>query len=308
MHKQTDLGSPLTSTSTLLTSSLVFSFCFSSFFLSHFLLVCFIHFSSFLLVFFHVLSFSSFSSSSNHPNFRKNALGAKRPFSELWEQCESHNSRSNSRSDSRSWSEPTKERFSFAPVFSKLFFSRMGWTPRARPHSPWTWANNCNLLTKMGISLRPRLHRPRSELPNSRGLFVASGTRTRQPTVGCSWAHSPHTSPSAPSPPSLGNTQMVKCSFPPPEVWNSEHHNRTIAIASDFRVDRAKSPEILQKQGVLGSEIAARNRKSLATFHRTLKSQCSIAFSIVSEIAAMSGIRDGHRNRKSQKIAAISVR
>ena len=53
---------------------------------------------------------------------------------------------------------------------------------------------------------------------------------------------------------------------------------RTIAIASDFRVNGAKSPDFLQKEGVLGSEIAARNRKSLATFHRTLKSQCSICF------------------------------
>ena len=52
------------------------------------------------------------------------------------------------------------------------------------------------------------------------------------------------------------------------------------AIASDFRVDGAKSPEIPQQEGVfLGSEIAARNRRSLATFHCTLKSQCSIAFS-----------------------------
>ena len=49
----------------------------------------------------------------------------------------------------------------------------------------------------------------------------------------------------------------------------------------------------------MGSEIAARNRNSLATSHRTLKSQCSIA-SLVSEIA-ISGVRDGHRNRKSQK-------
>ena len=58
------------------------------------------------------------------------------------------------------------------------------------------------------------------------------------------------------------------------------HQNRTIAIASDFRVDGDKTPKIPQKEGVLGSEIAARNRKSLATFfHRTLKSQCSIAFS-----------------------------
>ena len=59
------------------------------------------------------------------------------------------------------------------------------------------------------------------------------------------------------------------------------HQNRTIAIASDFRVDGAKSPEIPQKEGVLGSEIATRNRKSLATFHRTPKSQCK-----VSEIAS----------------------
>ena len=78
------------------------------------------------------------------------------------------------------------------------------------------------------------------------------------------------------------------------------HQNRTIAIASDFRVDGAKSPEIPQKEEVLGSEIATRNRKSLATFHRTLKSQCSIAFSCLRN-RAISGVRVGHRNRKSQK-------
>ena len=32
-------------------------------------------------------------------------------------------------------------------------------------YSPGTRANDCNLLGKWGISLRPRLHRPRSELP-----------------------------------------------------------------------------------------------------------------------------------------------
>ena len=32
-----------------------------------------------------------------------------------------------------------------------------------------------------------------------------------------------------------------------------------------------------QKEGVSASEIATRNRKSLATFHRTLKSQCKVA-------------------------------
>ena len=47
--------------------------------------------------------------------------------------------------------------------------------------------------------------------------------------------------------------------------------DRTIAIASDFRVDGAKLPEIPQKEGASVSEIATRNRKSLATFHRTLK-------------------------------------
>ena len=50
----------------------------------------------------------------------------------------------------------------------------------------------------------------------------------------------------------------------------------------------------------MGSEIAARNRKSLATFHRTLKSQCNIAFSCPRN-RAISGVCDGHRNRKSQK-------
>ena len=35
------------------------------------------------------------------------------------------------------------------------------------------------------------------------------------------------------------------------------HQNRTITIASDFRVDGAKSPEIPQKEGVSGSKIAA---------------------------------------------------
>ena len=76
--------------------------------------------------------------------------------------------------------------------------------------------------------------------------------------------------------------------------------NRTIASASDLRVDGAKSPEIPQKEGALGPEIANQNRKSLATFHRTLKSQCSIAFSCLGN-RTISGVRDGHRNRKSPK-------
>ena len=82
---------------------------------------------------------------------------------------------------------------------------------------------------------------------------------------------------------------------------NLAHQNRTIAIASDFRVDEAKSPEIPQKEGrVLGSEIAARNRESIATFHRTLESQCSIAFPCLGN-RTISGVRDEDRKRKSQK-------
>ena len=83
-------------------------------------------------------------------------------------------------------------------------------------------------------------------------------------------------------------------------VLSLAHQNRTIAIASDFHVDGAKSPEIPQNEGVLGSEIAARNRRSLATFHRTLKSQCIIVVSCLGN-RTISGVRDGHRNRKSQK-------
>ena len=85
------------------------------------------------------------------------------------------------------------------------------------------------------------------------------------------------------------------------------HQNRTIAIASDFRVDGAKSPEIPQKEGALGSEIAARNRKSLATFHRTLKSQCNLALSCLRNRAIFWGLRWASQSQVA-KIAAISVR
>ena len=69
---------------------------------------------------------------------------------------------------------------------------------------------------------------------------------------------------------------------------NLAHQNRAIAIASDFRVDGAKSPEIPQQEGVLGSEIAALNRRSLATFHRTLNRNGSL-LSLVSEVARFLG-------------------
>ena len=53
------------------------------------------------------------------------------------------------------------------------------------------------------------------------------------------------------------------------------HPNRTIAITSDFRVDGPKTPEIPQKEvlGLRDIDTAARNRKSLATLYRALKSQ-----------------------------------
>ena len=72
----------------------------------------------------------------------------------------------------------------------------------------------------------------------------------------------------------------------------------TVALLkhSDFRVDGAKSPEIPQKEGASGSDIATRNRKLLAAFHRTLKSQCG-----VSEIASDFWVRDGHRNRQNRQ-------
>ena len=83
------------------------------------------------------------------------------------------------------------------------------------------------------------------------------------------------------------------------------HQNRIIAIASNFRVDGAKSPEILQK--ACAQKIAAWNRKSLATFHRTLKSQCSIAFSCLGNRCDFWGLRWASQSQIA-KIAAISVR
>ena len=75
-------------------------------------------------------------------------------------------------------------------------------------------------------------------------------------------------------------------------------HNRN---RSDFRVDGAKSPDIPQKEGALRSEIAARNRKSLATFNRTLTSQCSIAFSCFRNRCGFWGPRWASQSQKSQQ-------
>ena len=82
-------------------------------------------------------------------------------------------------------------------------------------------------------------------------------------------------------------------------VWNLAHQNRTIAIASNFRVDGAKSPG---RNPAEGRSFGLRNcsptfqRLSIAPLNRN-----AALLSLVSEIAAISGVRDGHRNRKSQK-------
>ena len=84
------------------------------------------------------------------------------------------------------------------------------------------------------------------------------------------------------------------------------HQNRTTAIASDFRIDGAKSLEIPQEEMVLGlrsrnskSQIASGSGLSIAPLNRNAKSPKSLA---------ISGVRDGHRNRKSEEIAAMSAR
>ena len=59
------------------------------------------------------------------------------------------------------------------------------------------------------------------------------------------------------------------------------HQNRTIAIASDLRVDGAKSSKIPQKEEVSGSEIANRQRLSIAPLNRN-----AALLSLVSEIAS----------------------
>ena len=77
------------------------------------------------------------------------------------------------------------------------------------------------------------------------------------------------------------------------------HQNRTIAIAIDFRVDGAKSPGVPQKKGFGAQksqpEIADRQRLSIAPLNRN-----AALLSLVSEIAAISGVCDGHRNRKNR--------
>ena len=58
----------------------------------------------------------------------------------------------------------------------------------------------------------------------------------------------------------------LEFTFPP---W-TQRSNITIAITNDVGSDRAKSPEFRQREGALGSKIAAQNHKLRAIFHRTL--------------------------------------
>ena len=78
------------------------------------------------------------------------------------------------------------------------------------------------------------------------------------------------------------------------------HQNRTIAIASDSALTEPNRQKSRNMKGFWAQSIAARNRRSLATFHRTIKSQCIIAVSCLGN-RAISVVCDGHRNRKSQK-------
>ena len=84
---------------------------------------------------------------------------------------------------------------------------------------------------------------------------------------------------------------------------NLAHQNRTIASALT-EPNRQKSR---RKKRLLSSEIAARNRRSLATFHRTLTSQCIIAFSCLGNRCDFFGPRWASQSQIA-KIAAISVR
>ena len=84
-------------------------------------------------------------------------------------------------------------------------------------------------------------------------------------------------------------------------IYYLAHQNRTIAIASDFRVDGAKIARNPAERTGLGPGIAALNRESLATFHRTLKSQCSIAFFLSRKSLRFLGSAMGIRNRKHRK-------
>ena len=135
------------------------------------------------------------------------------------------------------------------PVYPKRFFAgplNAYIVPTTRPHKSYHTPSTCTQQE----ATRPDIIHPQSNFARA----VAQGEPTWRGLSS-----------------KLPPTHSTFCEM------SLAHQNRTIAIASDFCVDGAKSPEIPQKEGV--SEIAAPNRKSLAAFHRTLKPQCGIALS-----------------------------
>ena len=75
------------------------------------------------------------------------------------------------------------------------------------------------------------------------------------------------------------------------------HQNRTIAIASDFRVDGAKSPETERR----GFGLRNRSPKSqIARLSVALLNRNAALLSLVSEIAAISGVHDAHHNCRNR--------
>ena len=65
------------------------------------------------------------------------------------------------------------------------------------------------------------------------------------------------------------------------------------------KVDGARSPEIPQKEGVSGPEIAAQSRTSLATSITPLNRNAAL-LCLASEITS-EGVRDGHRNSQKNR-------
>ena len=114
----------------------------------------------------------------------------------------------------------------------------------------------------------------------------------------------------------LGRCQRSVCGIDPPQNvrnvivrppggrvqgMNLDRQNCTIVTASDFRVERAESPEFPLQKWVCArnSQLSKsqRSRFSIAPLNRSAALPC-----LVSEIAkVIAGVRDGHRNRMSQQ-------
>ena len=175
----------------------------------------------------------------------------------------------------------------FHADFGKEIPSRIFWRDPSR-NCPSPSSALCPLLYRTEHFSRGRKWRKCAEKRRGRGLASKGGKKekrtreNRSAFASFSIRKLPPTSPPNPT--------------PNPSPSDLAHQNRTIAIASDFRVEGAKSQ---------GSEIAAQNRKSLATFHRTLKSQRHIALS--GKSLAISGVRAGHDDRKCKSQKSLRV-